>query len=56
MALRSDIREGVEEDMRGEVVDENNVIRYADFVPGGGLPDINRALKEARKVLNKKKL
>ena len=38
------------------VVDENNVIRYADFVPGGGLPDINRALKEARKVLNKKKL
>ena len=38
------------------VVDENNIIRYADFVPGGGLPDIKKALKEAKKVLNKKNL
>ena len=38
------------------VVDENNIIRYADFVPGGGLPDINRALKEAKKILSETNL
>ncbi len=33
------------------VADEKNVIRYVDFVPSGGLPDIKGALKAARKVL-----
>ena len=33
------------------VVDENNIIRYVDFVRGGGLPNINKALKAARQVL-----
>ncbi len=33
------------------VADEMNVIRYVDFVPSGGLPDIKGALKAARKVL-----
>ncbi len=33
------------------VVDEKNVIRYVDFVPGGGLPDIDAALKAAEQVL-----
>ena len=28
------------------VIDENNIIRYIDFVPGGGLPDIAKALKD----------
>jgi thiol peroxidase len=37
------------------VVDENNVIRYVDFVPGGGLPNIERALNEAKKVLKQTK-
>lgn len=32
------------------VADENNIIRYIDFVPGGGLPNIKKAL-EAAKVL-----
>ena len=34
------------------VADEKNVIRYVDFVPSGGLPDIKGALKAARKVLS----
>lgn len=33
------------------VVDENNIIRYVDFVEGGGLPDIQGALKAANQVL-----
>ncbi len=33
------------------VADKNNVIRYVDFVPGGGLPNIERALNEAKKIL-----
>ncbi len=35
------------------VVDEDNIIRYVDFVPGGGLPQIEEALKAARRVLEK---
>ena len=38
------------------VIDENNIIRYIDFVPGGGLPDIAKALKEAKKVLDERNL
>ena len=38
------------------VVDKNNIIRYADFVPGGGLPDINKALKAAKQILSKSNL
>ena len=33
------------------VVDEKNIIRYVDFVPGGGLPDIKGALNAAKQVL-----
>jgi thioredoxin-dependent peroxiredoxin len=33
------------------VADKDNVIRYVDFVPGGGLPDINKALKKASDLL-----
>jgi len=33
------------------VLDERNIIRYVDLVPGGGLPDIKGALKAARQVL-----
>ncbi|MEK9630107.1 MAG: redoxin family protein [Nitrospinota bacterium] len=33
------------------VADQNNIIRYVDFVPGGGLPNINKALEEARILL-----
>ena len=33
------------------VLDEKNIIRYVDLVPGGGLPDIKRALNAARQVL-----
>ena len=33
------------------VVDEKNIIRYIDFVPGGGLPDIKGALNAAKLVL-----
>ena len=33
------------------VVDEKNIIRYVDFVPGGGLPDIKGALNAAKMVL-----
>ena len=32
------------------VVDEKNIIRYVDFVPGGGLPDIKGALNAAKRV------
>ena len=35
------------------VVDENNIIQYVDFVPGGGLPQIEQALKAAEQVLAK---
>ena len=34
------------------VADEKNVIRYVDFVRGGGLPNIKGALNAARKVLS----
>ena len=33
------------------IADKDNVIRYVDFVPGGGLPDINKALKAASELL-----
>ena len=33
------------------VVDEKNIIRYVDFVPNGGLPDIKGALNAAKQVL-----
>jgi len=33
------------------VVDQNNVIQYVDFVPGGGLPNIEKALEAARDLL-----
>ena len=33
------------------VADKDNVIRYVDFVPGGGLPNINKALKATRDLL-----
>ena len=33
------------------VVDEKNIIRYVDFVPSGGLPDIKGALNAAKRVL-----
>lgn len=33
------------------VTDENNIIRYVDFVRGGGLPNVKKALKAARQVL-----
>ena len=36
------------------VVDKDNIIRYADFVRGGGLPDIQKALKKAKQVLSEK--
>ena len=35
------------------VVDEKNIIRYVDFVPSGGLPDIKAALNAAKQVLLK---
>ncbi len=35
------------------VVDADNIIRYVDRVPGGGMPDIPKALKAARQVLEK---
>ena len=34
------------------ITDENNIIRYIDFVRGGGLPNIKKALKAARQVLS----
>ena len=33
------------------VLDEKNIIRYVDLVPGGGLPDIKGALNAARQIL-----
>ena len=33
------------------VVDQNNIIQYVDFVPGGGLPNIKKALEAARDLL-----
>ena len=30
----------------------NNIIQYVDFVPGGGLPNIKKALEAARDLLN----
>jgi thioredoxin-dependent peroxiredoxin len=33
------------------VADQNNIIRYVDFVPGGGLPNINKALNAANELL-----
>jgi len=33
------------------VVDQNNVIQYVDFVPGGGLPNVKKALEAARDLL-----
>ena len=34
------------------IADKNNIIRYVDFVQGGGLPDIERAFAEAKKLLD----
>lgn len=33
------------------VADRDNIIRYVDFVPGGGLPNIKNALEAARALL-----
>ena len=33
------------------VVDQNNIIKYIDFVPGGGLPNIKKALEAAQDLL-----
>lgn len=33
------------------IADKDNIIRYVDFVPGGGLPNINKALKAASNLL-----
>jgi thiol peroxidase len=33
------------------IADKKNIIRYVDFVPGGGLPNINKALKAASDLL-----
>ena len=33
------------------VLDEKNIIRYVDFVPNGGLPNIKGALNAAKEVL-----
>ena len=38
------------------VLDSDNVIKYIDFVPTGGLPDIEKALEEAKKVLEEEKI
>ena len=34
------------------VTDEKNIVRYVDFVRGGGLPNIKKALNVARQVLS----
>ena len=34
------------------VADKENIIRYVDFVPGGGLPDIDKALQAASDLLS----
>lgn len=33
------------------VADKNNVIRYVDFVPGGGMPQIKKALRAAKNIV-----
>lgn len=33
------------------IADENNIIRYIDFVPGGGLPKIKKALRAAQNIV-----
>jgi len=33
------------------IVNENNIIRYVDFVPGGGLPQIKKALRAAQNIV-----
>ena len=33
------------------IADKENIIRYIDFVPGGGLPNIKKALKAASDLL-----
>jgi len=33
------------------IADENNIIRYVDFVPGGGMPQIKKALRAAKIIL-----
>ena len=38
------------------VLDSDNIIQYVDFVPSGGLPDIEKALDEAKKVLEEEKI
>jgi len=37
------------------VTDQNNIIRYVDFVPSGGLPNIKKALKAAKDLLETSK-
>ena len=37
------------------VADQNNIIRYVDFVPSGGLPNIKKALKVAQDLLQTSK-
>ena len=37
------------------VTDQNNIIRYVDFVPSGGLPNIKQALKAAQDLLEASK-
>lgn len=36
------------------IADENNIIRYVDFVPGGGIPQIKKALRAAQNIVEKK--
>jgi thiol peroxidase len=38
------------------VLNSNNIIKYVDFVPQGGLPDIEKALTEAKRVLDEEKI
>jgi thioredoxin-dependent peroxiredoxin len=33
------------------IADKNNIIRYIDFVPGGGMPQIKKALRAAKNIL-----
>lgn len=35
------------------IADENNIIRYVDFVPGGGIPQIKKALRAAKDIIGK---
>ena len=37
------------------IADKDNIIRYVDFVPGGGLPNIDKALKAASEILGSPK-